>query len=161
MAVIVVTDNDERLSITPEEISPPRQPEEGQEEVEVKGNVKSNYYSCPVGTTQVIIHESFNFIHHFVSLSTESFSIFLDEAMKKGYVEVKLVKVIVVGPAGVGKTCLIYLLLSKPPPDKRHSTGCAERSIRVIRIGKEGEEWSEISTEEFHEDDCRGSSHPV
>ena len=69
--------------------------------------------------------------------------------MKKGYVEVKLVKVIVVGPAGVGKTCLIYLLLSKPPPDKRHSTGCAERSIRVIRIGKEGEEWCEIPTEEF------------
>ncbi|CAI8044347.1 hypothetical protein GBAR_LOCUS24602, partial [Geodia barretti] len=44
---------------------------------------------------------------------------------------------------------LIYLLLGKDPPDKRHSTGCAERSIRVIRIGKEGEEWSEISTEEF------------
>ena len=70
-------------------------------------------------------------------------------------------KVIVVGPAGVGKTCLIYLLLSKPPPDERHSTGCAERSIRVIRIGKEGEDkegedkegkkikWSEIPTEEF------------
>ena len=69
--------------------------------------------------------------------------------MKKGYMVVKLVKVIVVGPAGVGKTCLIYLLLSKPPPDKRHSTGCAERSIRVIRIGKEGEEWSEVSNEEF------------
>ena len=69
--------------------------------------------------------------------------------MKKGYVEVKLVKVIVVGPAGVGKTCLIYLLLNKPPPDKRHSTGCAERSIRVIRIGKEGEEWSEVSKEDF------------
>ena len=108
--------------------------------------------------------------------NTESFSIFLEEAMKKGYVVVKLVKVIVVGPAGVGKTCLIYLLLSKPPPDKRHSTGCAERSIRVIRIGKEkedkegedkerednegedkeredkeGEEikWSEIPTEKF------------
>ena len=69
--------------------------------------------------------------------------------MKNGYVVVKLMKVIVVGPAGVGKTCLIYLLLGKDPPDKRHSTGCAERSIRVIRIGKEGEEWSEISTEEF------------
>ena len=69
--------------------------------------------------------------------------------MKKGYVVVKLVKVIVVGPAGVGKTCLILLLLSKPPPDKRNSTGCAERSIRVIRIGKEGKEWSEISKEDF------------
>ena len=74
---------------------------------------------------------------------------FLEEAMKNGYVVVKLVKVIVVGPAGVGKTSLIYLLLGKDPPDKRHSTGCAERSIRVIRIGKEGEGWSEISTKEF------------
>ena len=73
----------------------------------------------------------------------------LEEAMKNGYVVLKLVKVIVVGPAGVGKTCLIYLLLGKDPPDKRSSTGCAEQSIRVIRIGKEGEEWSEISTKEF------------
>ena len=61
----------------------------------------------------------------------------------------KLVKVIVVGPAGVGKTCLIYLLLGKDPPDERHSTGCAERSIRVIRVGKEGEDWNEISNKEF------------
>ena len=82
-------------------------------------------------------------------INTESYTKYLEEAMKNGYVVVKLVKVIVVGPAGVGKTCLIYLLLGKDPPDKRHSTGCAERSIRVIRIGKEGEEWSEISTEEF------------
>ena len=75
----------------------------------------------------------------------------LREAMKKGYVYVKLVKVIVQGPAGVGKTSLIYLLLSKSPPDKRNSTGCAERAIRVIRVGKEGGEWSEISTKEFEE----------
>ena len=71
--------------------------------------------------------------------------------MKQGYVYVSLVKVIVEGPAGVGKTCLIYLLLSKCPQGKRHSTGCAERAIRVIRIavGKEGGEWSEISKNEF------------
>ena len=62
-----------------------------------------------------------------------------------------LVKVLVVGPAGVGKTCLLYLLLSKDPPDQRTSTGCAERSIRVIRIGKESGEWSEIPTKEFEE----------
>ena len=76
---------------------------------------------------------------------------FLREAMKQGYVNVTLVKVIVEGPAGVGKTSLMYLLLSRSPPDKRNSTGCAERSIQVIRVGKEGGEWSEISTKEFQE----------
>ena len=66
--------------------------------------------------------------------------------MKMGYVNVTLVKVIVEGPAGVGKTCLMYLLLSKSPPQERHSTGCAERAIRVTRVGKEGGEWNEIYT---------------
>ena len=75
----------------------------------------------------------------------------LKEAMEKGYVYVMLVKVIVEGPAGVGKTSLLYLLLGKAPPEERNSTGCAERAIRVIRVGKEGEEWSEISTKEFQE----------
>ena len=78
-------------------------------------------------------------------------SVFLEKAMKQGYVNVTLLKVIVEGPAGVGKTSVIYLLLGKPPPEDRHSTGCAERAIRVIRIGKEGEEWNEISAEEFQE----------
>ena len=62
-----------------------------------------------------------------------------------------LVKVLVVGPAGVGKTSLLYLLLSKDPPDQRTSTGCAERAIRVIRIGKESGEWTEIPPKEFEE----------
>ena len=71
------------------------------------------------------------------------------EAMKDGYVNVSLVKVIVEGSAGVGKTCLLNLLLKRPPPEKRHSTGVAERAIRVIRVWKESGEWNEISTEEF------------
>ena len=58
---------------------------------------------------------------------------------------------LVVGPAGVGKTCLLYLLLGRDPPDTRTSTGCAERAIRVIRIAQESGEWSEISTKEFEE----------
>ena len=71
--------------------------------------------------------------------------------MKLGYVNITLVKVIVEGPAGVGKTSVIYLLLSKSPPENRHSTSCVERAIRVVRVGKEGEKWKEISTEEFEE----------
>ena len=74
---------------------------------------------------------------------------YLSEAMKHGHVNVNVVKVIVKGSAGVGKTCLTHLLLNKPPPQERQSTGCAERSIRVIRVGKEGGEWNEISTNEF------------
>ena len=73
--------------------------------------------------------------------------------MKLGFVHVSLVKVTVVGPAGVGKTCLKFLLLSKSPPspEDRTSTGCAERAIHVIRVGKEGEKWSEITSKEFQE----------
>ena len=73
--------------------------------------------------------------------------------MKLGFVHVSLVKVTVVGPAGVGKTCLKYLLLSKSPPspEDRTSTGCAERAIRVIRVGKEGKKWSEITSNELQE----------
>ena len=71
--------------------------------------------------------------------------------MQQGYVVTKVVKVLVVGPAGVGKTCLLYLLLGRDPPDTRTSTGCAERAIRVIRIAQESGEWSEISTKEFEE----------
>ena len=67
----------------------------------------------------------------------EESSAHLREAMKDGYVVVSLVKVIVEGPAGVGKTCLLNLLLKKPPPQDRHSTGCAEQAIRLIRVGKE------------------------
>ncbi|CAI8020738.1 hypothetical protein GBAR_LOCUS12377 [Geodia barretti] len=85
----------------------------------------------------------------FIELLKDESRVFFEEAMKQGYVNVTLVKVIVEGPAGVGKTSVVYLLLGKPPPKDRHSTGCAERAIRVIRLGKEGEEWNEITTEEF------------
>ena len=74
---------------------------------------------------------------------------YLNEAMKHGHVNVNVVKVIVEGSAGVGKTCLTHLLLDKPPPQERQSTGCAERSIQVIQVGKEGGEWNEFSTNEF------------
>ena len=76
--------------------------------------------------------------------------------MKVGYVTVKLVKVLVVGSAGVGKTSLIKLLLDQDPPGERNSTGCLERSIRVIRIlrekrGKvEEEEWNERTQQELN-----------
>ena len=69
----------------------------------------------------------------------------LAEAMKEGKVNVSVIKVIIVGTAGVGKTCVYHLLLGLPPPDpkKRTSTECATRPVRVIQIvgGKDNEKW--------------------
>ena len=69
---------------------------------------------------------------------------FLEDAMRQGFINISEVKCLLVGPAGVGKTCLKYLLLSKPPPGTRSSTACRDRPVRVIRVGKLGEEWKEI-----------------
>ena len=70
---------------------------------------------------------------------------FLEDAMRQGFINISEVKCLLVGPAGVGKTCLKFLLLSKPPPGTRSSTTCRDRPVRVIRIGKLGEEWKEIN----------------
>jgi GTPase SAR1 family protein len=69
----------------------------------------------------------------------------LAEAMKEGEVVVPVIKVILVGTAGVGKTCVYHLLMGLPPPKERDSTGCATRPVRVIQIisGEEGEKWKE------------------
>ena len=84
-------------------------------------------------------------------LDLDESSEFLRSAMKRGYVDTTLVKALVVGPAGVGKTSLLSLLLGRAPPETRSSTGCAERAVRVVRIGTESGSWSEISTREFQE----------
>ena len=101
----------------------------------------------PVYNVYTQVQPTFSHVIFFTDTSKE----FLREAMKKGYVNVTLVKVIIEGPAGVGKTCLMYLLLSKSPPspEQRRSTACAERAVRVIRVAKEGEKWSEISGKDF------------
>ena len=69
---------------------------------------------------------------------------FFQEAMRDGYIEITEVKCLLVGPAGVGKTYLKFLLLSKPPPSSRTSTGCRDRPVRVIRVSKLADQWKEI-----------------
>ena len=69
---------------------------------------------------------------------------FFQEAMRNGYIEITEVKCLLVGPAGVGKTYLKFLLLSKPPPSSRTSTGCRDRPVRVIRVSKLADQWKEI-----------------
>ena len=79
----------------------------------------------------------------------------LDEALKEGFVDCELFVTILVGPSGVGKTCLLHLLLGKQPPPTRSSTGVAESPVAIqiravsgskIEIFCEGR-WEEVAAE--------------
>ena len=61
-----------------------------------------------------------------------------DEAMKKGYVETSVIKCLVLGASGVGKTHLKRLLLKKDPPKQRVSTGLADNPVRAITFSRVG-----------------------
>ena len=76
---------------------------------------------------------------------------FFEDAMKQGFFYISEVRCIVIGPPGVGKTCFKYILFSRTPPSIRSSTPCAARPVRVIRIGKCGEEWVEVNDEHLEE----------
>eukprot|EP00731_Ephydatia_muelleri_P035299 Em0113g1a len=73
-----------------------------------------------------------------------------DEAMRSGYVDRKIIKCLISGAAGVGKTTIKHLLLNKEPPKRRESTGIMEnpvRSVSVSRIGVE-DTWFAVDTED-------------
>ena len=70
--------------------------------------------------------------------------------MKQGYVEVSIIKCLLLGTAGVGKTCLLHLLLGMLPPHLRQSTACIEQAIRAIcvkyGIDSQGE-WQKVDSD--------------
>lgn len=70
--------------------------------------------------------------------------------------EIRIAITVVVGPAGVGKTCLKFLLLRKPPPRVRSSTPGAEAPVRIQirtvsaeRFRKLGDGWQEVHPDEI------------
>ena len=69
--------------------------------------------------------------------------------MKQGHIEVSIIKCLLFGTAGVGKTCLLHLLLDMLPPPLRQSTACIEQAIRAIcvkyGIDSEGE-WQKVDS---------------
>ena len=75
----------------------------------------------------------------------------LAKAMEEGKVDVSVTKVIILGTAGVGKTCVYCLLLGLPPPKKRTSTKLAKRPARVIQIisEEEGEKWEKADLKQM------------
>ena len=73
-----------------------------------------------------------------------------EEAMKQGHIEVSIIKCLLFGPAGVGKSCLLRLLLDMLPPPLRQSTACIEQAIRAVcvkcGIDSEGE-WQKVDSD--------------
>ena len=73
--------------------------------------------------------------------------------MKGEGVEVTVIKVIIVGTAGVGKTCVYHLLMGLPPPDpnERQGTPLGKRPVQVIQITTEGKDnnWTKAHLEEL------------
>ena len=55
------------------------------------------------------------------------------DALKDGFVSAKVMKILIIGAAGVGKTHLFNLLLNKSPPDVRISTPVIEKPVQVIQ----------------------------
>ena len=77
-----------------------------------------------------------------------------EEAMKQGYIEVNIIKCLLFGTAGVGKTCLLQLLLDVLPPTLRQSTACIEQAIRPIcmKCGIDsGGEWQKVDSDRLRD----------
>lgn len=58
----------------------------------------------------------------------------VQRAMREGVTEVIIIKALIIGPPGTGKTGIRYLLLGLPPPPKRTSTPIATRAARAISM---------------------------
>ena len=93
-----------------------------------------------------------NRIKHLISESHR----LCEEALSHGYVVIKVAITIVVGPAGVGKTHLKFLLLEKKPPVLRSSTPGADvpvliqvRTVSTERFRKLGKKWQEVSADQM------------
>ena len=80
----------------------------------------------------------------------------LEEALSHGFFDVSIIFSIVVGPAGVGKTLLKFLLMDKKRQGGRNSTSCAEapvqiqvRTVSAEQFLKLGSKWREVSAEKM------------
>ena len=79
----------------------------------------------------------------------------VQRAMREGSTKVLIVKALIIGPPGVGKTCIRYLLLGLPPPPRRTSTPLATRATRAIsfyRIKADGSgdvTWTELDDDTY------------
>ena len=75
--------------------------------------------------------------------------------MKLGCIDVCIMKILIVGPAGVGKSCLLNFLCGLDVPDTYNSTGCIETAQRLkcerVRIGNASDKikWELVDSEKL------------
>ena len=73
-------------------------------------------------------------------------------ALKDGSVSAYLIKIVIVGAAGVGKTHLLHLLFNEEPPKVRRSTPLMERPVQTILTAlKDSTAFKKITDEELYE----------
>ena len=56
--------------------------------------------------------------------------------MRNGYIERKVIKCLIVGAAGVGKTSIKHLILNKELPIQRESTGVMENPAVAVSVSR-------------------------
>ena len=72
--------------------------------------------------------------------------------MEQGYIEVCIIKCLLLGTAGVGKTSLLHLLLDMLPPPLRRSTACIEQAVRAIKLGIDSKgEWQKVDPDRLRD----------
>ena len=83
-----------------------------------------------------------------------SYTKLVHRSMRDGLTKVLIIKALIIGPPGVGKTGIRYLLLGLPPPSRRNSTPLATRATRAIsfyRIKADGSDviWTELDDDTY------------
>ena len=90
----------------------------------------------------------------FISILTD-YTKLVQRAMREGRTKLLIIKALITGPPGVGKTGIRHLLLGLPPPPSRTSTPLATRATRAIsfyRIKADGSgdvTWTELDDDTY------------
>ena len=78
---------------------------------------------------------------------TENYKELLSTAMEDGFVVATIIKILIIGSPGAGKTGVRQLLLGMPPPEKRSSTPLAIGASQAIAEKQDGQiVWKEVDT---------------